>query len=171
MELLDVYNDEGVPTGRVVQRGTPTEEFKKGEHIGIVQIYIQNFKGDFLVEKSSKTTGYRYLPVSGHILSGEAPIDAIIRETKEEIGLDLTKEEIGNVGFFVIDFPVRFIYYIKKNINLDDLYLQKEEVESVSYMSASEMMYLSANGMMHPVHRELIPKVANYALKNMKKFK
>ena len=30
MELLDVYNEEGKPNGRIVPRGTKKEEYNKG---------------------------------------------------------------------------------------------------------------------------------------------
>ena len=159
MELLDVYNNDGKTTGKVLERDTYKENLSEGEHIGISQIFIENNNGDFLIEESAKTTGFKYLPVSGHIISGETPREAIIREAKEEIGLDISNEDVKDVGFFIIDRPVRFIFYLKKNIDLKDLKLQKEEVESVSYKSATEMMYLIEKGLMHPVHRDIVPKV------------
>ena len=130
MELLDVYDDFGEPTGKVVPRGTPNSEFGKGEH-------IENKKGEYLIERSSKDTGYKYLPVGGHLIAGEKPLDGIIRETKEEIGLDISKEDLHYVGFFNEegDFPVRFIYYLRKDLDLSELKLQLGEVSDVSYKS------------------------------------
>lgn len=159
MELLDVYDNEGKITGKVVERDTYKENLSKDEHIGIAQIFIENNNGDFLIEESAKTTGFKYLPVSGHITSGETPKEAIIREAKEEIGLDISNEDVKDVGSFIIDRPVRFIFYLKKDIDLTTLKLQPEEVESVSYKSATEMMYLIEKGLMHPVHRDIVPKV------------
>ncbi len=159
MELLDVYDNEGKITGRIVERDTYKENLSKDEHIGIAQIFIENNNGDFLIEESAKTTGFKYLPVSGHITSGETPKEAIIREAKEEIGLDISNEDVKDVGSFIIDRPVRFIFYLKKDIDLTTLKLQPEEVESVSYKSATEMMYLIEKGLMHPVHRDIVPKV------------
>ena len=159
MELLDVYDNEGKITGRIVERDTYKENLSKDEHIGIAQIFIENNNGDFLIEESAKTTGFKYLPVSGHITSGETPKEAIIREAMEEIGLDISNEDVKDVGSFIIDRPVRFIFYLKKDIDLTTLKLQPEEVESVSYKSATEMMYLIEKGLMHPVHRDIVPKV------------
>ena len=48
---------------------------------------------------------------------------------------------------------------MKKNIDLDELKLQPEEVESVLYKSPTEMFELIDQGLMHPVHNVLIPKV------------
>ena len=159
MELLDVYNEEGKVTGKVIQRGTDKKEYQKGEHPGIAQIFIENSEGKFLIEKSSKDNGFKYLPVGGHIISGETPINGIIRETKEEIGLDLREDEFKYLGFFIIDFPVRFIYYMKKDIDISKLRLQSSEVESVTYKTPTEMLELIDQGYMHPVHNQLMPKV------------
>ncbi len=168
MELLDVYNNEGKVTGKIVTRGTKKEEFNNGEYIGIAQLFIENDEGKFLLEKNAKNDGFKYLPVGGHIISNETPKEAIIRETKEEIGIDIKEEDIKELGFVHIDFPIRFLYYIKKNINLDDLNLQKEEVADVTYKSATEIYYLIEKGEMHPVHSDIIPKVLSLRLNNKK---
>ena len=103
MELLDVYDNEGKITGRIVERDTYKEKLSKDEHIGVAQIFIENNEGKFLIEESAKTTGFKYLPVSGHITSGETPKDAIVREAMEEIGLDISNEDVKDVGSFIID--------------------------------------------------------------------
>ena len=43
------------------------------------------------------------------------------------------------MGCLVVDFPVRFMFYLKKNIDLNDLFLQKDEVQEVMYMSEKEI--------------------------------
>ena len=168
MKLLDVYDDEGVPTGKVVERSTYKENLSEGEHIAVVQVYIQNKKGEFLIEKSAKTTGERYLPVSGHLISGEEPVDGMVREIKEEIGLDIDKEELEFVKFYLIDAPLRYIFYIKKDIDIRNLELQHDEVEHVEFMTTEQILYLSANGLMAPVHRGIIPDVVNHAIRHRK---
>ncbi len=168
MELLDVYNEEGKVTGRIVTRGDKSAIFNEGEHIAIAQIYIENDEGKFLIEKSSKVNGYRLLPTGGHISSGETPLETIIRETKEEIGLDISKDEIIDLGFMIVDKPVRFIFYIKKNVNLDELKLQTEEVEGVIYMTADEIREAIADGRMHGAHNYILDRVLNYTNKHKK---
>ena len=100
-----------------------------------------------------------YNGFGGHVTKGETPKETIIRETMEEIGLDISNEDVEDLGFFIIDRPVRFIFYLKKDIDLDNLKLQKEEVKSASYKSATAMMYLIEKGFMHPLHRDIVPKV------------
>lgn len=47
MELLDVYDDNGQKTGKVVERGTKDDSLARGEHIAVAIIYIENSKMNF----------------------------------------------------------------------------------------------------------------------------
>ena len=35
----------------------------------------------------------------------------------------------------MFDVPLRFMYYLKKDVNIDDVKVQKEEVDYVKYMT------------------------------------
>ena len=162
MELLDVYNDKAEKTGRVVERGTDKTTFKKGEHIAVAIIYIENSKGEFLIQKTSKRKGGHYSSTGGHVDHGEEPIDSIKREVKEEIGINIDNDNIVSLGYLNVDFPIRFIYYLKKDIDLKDIHLQEDEVESVSYMSKEEINNLIESGLMHKAHAKVFKKVLEY---------
>ena len=159
MELLDIYDDNGEKTGKIVERGTSYSNFNKGEHIGVAIIYIENSKGEFLIQKTSKEKGGHYSSTGGHINHGEEPIDTIIREVKEELGLDVNKEEITDLGYLLFDFPIRFIFYLKKDIDINDLTIQKEEVESVSFMNKDELKDIINKGLMHKAHSKILEMI------------
>ena len=162
MELLDVYDDNGQKTGKVVEKSCKDSEFAIGEHIAVAIIYIENSNGEFLIQKTSEQRGSRYSSTGGHIEHNEEPIDAIKREVREELGIDITKDNIIDLGYLVFDFPVRFIFYLKKNIKLKDIILQKEEVESVSYMNINQLKAVIKKGLMHKAHAKILEKVLNY---------
>ena len=162
MELLDVYNEEGKTTGKIVERGTKDEDFAPGEHIAIAQIYIENDKGEFLFEKNNKKVGFPYVPVGGHVSSGETPKETIIREVKEEIGIDISNDDIVELGFFVVDFPVRFLFYVKKNINRKDLKLQESEVKDIIYLTREDIRTGLEYGLIKKVHNETFNRVIEY---------
>lgn len=162
MELLDVYNRKGEKTGKVVERKTKDEDFGPDEHIAVAIIYIENSNGEFLIQKTSPEKGGIYSATGGHIGHGETPYDAIIRETKEEIGLDISNENVISLGHICVDFPVRFIFYLKKDINIDDLELDKTEVESMHYLTKENLRKVIDEGKMHKGHIAVLQEVLNY---------
>ena len=162
MELLDVYDDKAIKTGKVVERGTNDTNFKRGEHIAVAIIYIENDNNEFLIQKTSKEKGGLYSSAGGHVNHNEEPIDTIKREVKEEFGIDISNDNIISLGYLVYDFPVRFIFYLKKNIDINKVVLQKDEVESVSYMSIDEIRDIIDKGLMHNAHAKVLEKVLEY---------
>lgn len=162
MELLDVYDDNGMRTNKVVKKTCKDSEFAKGEHIAVAIIYIENSNGEFLIQKTSKQRGSRYSSTGGHIKHNEDPIDTIKREVREELGIDITNDNIIDLGCLVFDFPVRFIFYLRKDIELSDIVLQKEEVESVSYMDTNKLMEFIKKGLMHRAHAKILKRVLDY---------
>ena len=164
MELLDVYDDNGKPTSKVVKRGSGDEVFEKGEHIAVAIIFIQNSKGEFLIQRTSKEKGGLYSSTGGHVDHGETPDKAIIREVKEEIGIDISKDNVESLGFRLVDFPVRFLYYLRKDIDLKDLVVDPVEVEKVSYMSPSFIEGIIEKGLMNRGHALMYEEIIKYIL-------
>ena len=162
MELLDVYDDKAIKTGKVVERGTNDTNFKRGEHTAVAIIYIENDNNEFLIQKTSKEKGGLYSSTGGHVNHNEKPIDTIKREVKEELGIDISNDNIISLGYLVYDFPVRFIFYLKKNIDINNIVLQKDEVETVSYMSICEIRDIIDKGLMHKAHAKVLEKVLEY---------
>ena len=162
MELLDVYNNNGERTGRIVERGAKDTLFAEGEHIAVAIIYIENDNNEFLIQKTSKQKGGNYSSTGGHVNHNEEPIDTIKREVKEELGIDISKDNIVDLGYLLFDFPIRFVFYLRKNIDIKDIILQKEEVESVSYMSEAQLKGLIKKGLMHEAHAKVLEYVLEY---------
>lgn len=61
---------------------------------------------------------------------------------------------------------VRFIFYLKKNIDINSLNIQPEEVVSVSFMDIPTMRELIKEGLMHSSHSILLDKVIEYKNNN-----
>ena len=166
MELLSVYNNNGNKTKRIVERENKDNKFSQDEHIGLSIIFIENNNNEFLIQKTSLEKGGLYSSTGGHILYNENPIDTIIRETKEELGINISNDDIINLGYLIFDFPIRFFFYLKKDINLDEIIIQKEEVESVSYMSIEEINNIINNNLMNQGHAKIFKKILEYKKMN-----
>lgn len=139
MELLNVYDNEGNLTDRVVPRGDKSVVLNDNEHIGVAVVFIENSKGEFLMQKTSVEKGSEYSSTGGHVEAGETPLSSILREIKEELGIEVEASELEYLGFLLYDKPIRFMYYLKKDIDIKDIVVQEEEVEFVKYMSISEI--------------------------------
>ncbi len=84
--------------------------------------------------------------VKGHVQAGEESIGACIREIKEEIGITINpnelkylytiKEEKSDKDY--IENIFYDTYLLRKNIDLKDITIQKEEVTDVKYISIDE---------------------------------
>jgi 8-oxo-dGTP pyrophosphatase MutT (NUDIX family) len=84
VELLDVLDENRNKTVRLHERGEPMEA---GDCHLIVQIWIMNGNGKFLIQKRP---GGKWETAGGCAVAGEDSISAALRETKEELGIDLT---------------------------------------------------------------------------------
>ena len=76
---------------------------------------------------------------SGCVHSDESFVQTCKREVKEELNISLQEDEIQELGYIIYDKPIRYIYYIKKDIDINDIILQKEEVEKVEYLPVEEI--------------------------------
>ena len=163
MELLDIYDDEGKPTGRVIVRDDKSEVITEHEHIAVTVIFIENNENKYLIQKTSKEKGGYYSATGGHITHNETPMSTILREVEEELGIQLKEEEIQDLGFIQYDMPLRYLYYCKKDIPLETIKAQEEEVESVDYKTKEEIEelidkkeFLSSHGVLFHKLQEII---------------
>ena len=105
----------------------------------IVTIFIKNQKNQLLIQKRSKCKGGKYGITSGHTFVEEQAKHGAIREIKEEIGLTIKEKELKLIYKTEINKTIYNLYYIQKEINLQKLTLQKEEVEEVYWCTMEEI--------------------------------
>ena len=161
MEYLDIYDDEGHVTGRKIIRGDKSAKIGEHEHIAVGVIFIENDKGEFLIQKTSKEKGGEFSTTGGHIDSGETPEVSIRREVEEELGINVDNENIESLGYLMFDMPLRYLFYLKKNIDINDVKVQKEEVDYVEYMSVDKINKLIESGEMLKSHGIMFKELLN----------
>lgn len=89
-ELWDLYDENGNLTGKTLERGNLIPE---GYYHLVVHVWIKNKNNLFLISRRSKSREAYPLKlecVGGSVLSGESSLEGALRETKEEVGIDLT---------------------------------------------------------------------------------
>lgn len=154
--ILDIYNEKKEKLNKKIKRG---DKLLDNEHILVAVIFIENSEGKYLIQKTSKEKGEKYATTGGHVLSGETPKTAIIRETKEELGLDVSNENIIYIGDLLFGIPFGEIYYLKKDLDIAKLKLQQEEVEQVEYLTKTEILKLIETEKMVKSHGLMFKKM------------
>ena len=144
MEKRDLYDKNRNLTGETIFKGDPIPE---GKYIIVILVIIQNSKGDFLVQKRSEQKDGKYAFTGGHVKTGETSIQGMMAEIEEEIGLTVKPEELEFIFSGREDNAQVFfdLYYMKKDLNISDLVLQEEEVESVQWNTLEEIKKLIDN--------------------------
>ena len=149
MEKFDVLNEFGEFTGKVATR---EECHKKGYwHRAVYAFIIDENKNILLQKRSPSKKLWPNLwdpPIGGHVNSGEFGRQAIIREAKEELGIQISDDDIKyllcstsiNIQGDIINKHYDECYMITKNIDTSDIVLQKDEVEDVKFFSKEELI-------------------------------
>lgn len=168
MEKRDLYDINRNLTGKTISKDEP---IPKNNYIVVVLVFIQNSDEKFLIQKRSKIKNGKYATTGGHPKSGENSIQGIISEVKEEIGLDIKPEDLKLYYSGRSDSEKVFWddYYIKMDIpNIQNLSLQKEEVESVYWLSIDEINSLMNEDKFFKNHYEEFEKLLNWLNRNEK---
>jgi 8-oxo-dGTP pyrophosphatase MutT (NUDIX family) len=144
-EYRDLYDENRKLTGRKMLKDGI---LPKGLKYVTVIVFIYNPKNKkWLMQKRTKDKGGKWATTSGHPVSGQTSSEGMITEIKEELGIDVEKDELNFVTTVNRKHKFADIYYLEKNINISDIKLQKEEVDDVKWMSDKdvEAFYMDKN--------------------------
>ena len=145
-EMLDTYDINGKllkPQTRAFCHSENPMCYHKA-----VWIWIINDKNEFLVQKRShlkRTAPNKWdMPVAGHVDAGETLLQTCVRETKEELGLDVKESDFIFLTEMLKQKSWEFaeIYLLRTTAKIEDFTLQKEEVSKVEYLPYDEFIRL-----------------------------
>lgn len=137
LETRDLYDLDKNLTGEIVSKG---DAYPSDRKILVVLLFIENSNNKFLIQKRCDSDKWAF--TCGHPKSGENSLEGIITETKEELGIDISEENIKLINCASDELVFVDMYYLNMDLNLAELSIQKEELSEVKYVSLEEIYEL-----------------------------
>ncbi len=153
MEYWDIYDADKKRTGRLMKRNDWC--LKDGEyHLSVLGVVVRP-DGRYLITKRVMTKAWApgWWEVSGGAAqAGEESYDAVLREVREETGLDVSKADGGYVFTYHRENPEEGdnyfvdVYRFVLDFKEEDLKLQTEETDGYRLATAEEIKELAEQG-------------------------
>ncbi len=144
VELLNVYTEDNE-----IQIGIADREVVHYFNLWHREIacWILNEKNEILLQRRSsikKQQPNMLAVTTGHVDLNESPIEATLREVKEELGIDdLEQKELIFIDTFKAKNPnnyhYKYVYFLKTKKNLDDFIMQRTEVNELLFVSLEKL--------------------------------
>jgi isopentenyl-diphosphate delta-isomerase type 1 len=153
-EIFDILTENGEFTGRTATRNRAHEE---GLWHRATVIFVINSKNQILLQqRSSKKKMWPDMwdvTAGGHLDTGEFSFEAVIRETKEEIGLDVSAKDLLFIGSArssqvmgdITNNHFNEYFIVKKDLDITKLKLQPEEVQNIRWFDVDDLLQKIAN--------------------------
>ena len=97
----------------------------------------------------------------GSAISGEDSLTAAVRELKEELGIHAEPDELIFARRLKRKNSFLDVWFVKVDVDINDLKLQKEEVSEVRWIGGNQLKYLVKQGRYHNYGREYFELVTN----------
>ncbi len=148
MELWDVLNSSREKTGKLIRRG---DKMENGEYHLVVFAFIRNSDGKFIISKRSpdKTFPGKWEITGGAAISGDDSLSAVIREVKEELGIDLKTQNGKIIKSVRVECDSSYfadIWLFEQEFDMDEIVCQPEEVSEVKIVSKETLISMVENG-------------------------
>lgn len=148
-EPLDVYDDQGRPTGHIL----PRQEVHQQElwH-AIAIVWVYNSQGEVLLQH--RAADRNVFPntwdvsATGHVRAGDSVIASAVHQLREGLGIQVKPSEITEIGRVKDSFPLTTgevhnehatVYLVHRDINLERVELQSSDVDGARWMNLRDL--------------------------------
>lgn len=155
MEIFDIVDENGQPTGDTVSRDMAHREgiLHRTAHVWVIRRKPDG--ADVLLQKRSlekdSFPGMYDTSSAGHIPAGDEPLPSALRELQEELGICAGEEQLTYAGRFRIQYEKEFhgkifrdnevsdVFVYQEPVAIERLSLQESEVEEVRWFDLDEV--------------------------------
>lgn len=152
-EYIDIVTADGAPTGKVALKD---EAHQNGWYHNTIHLWLYTKHGEILLQqRSHKKSIFPLLwdvSAAGHIDAGESIEAAAIRETHEELGLNLKPNQLTKIGIHkhmslyndgtIKDYEFHHVFLAKLTQDISTLIPQPEEVEAIKLVTIKSFLEL-----------------------------
>ena len=152
-ELWDIYDENRKKTGKLAEKDV--YKFKKREYHIVVTGIIFNTKREILISKRARWKKYGGLWEcnSGSILAGETSLEGIIRELKEELGIEFSEKEAIYLKEAKRDKKVpdfKDLWIFERNIPIEKITFPDGEATEAKWVTIEQFMNMYDNNEIVP---------------------
>lgn len=145
MEYMDIYTSKKQKTSKVHLRDLSMDE---GNYRFVVSVLIFNSTGELLIQKRQSTkkswANYWDYTAGGAVSTGEELFQAAERELLEETGLLIDLKDTPSRLTVSFEEGWDEIYFVTKDVGLEELQLQEEEVCEMKWVTENEYLLMLA---------------------------
>ena len=154
-EIFDIVDENGQPTGETVTRSKAHAEGIRHRTAHIWVVRENGDKTEVLLQKRAMNKdsfpGRYDTSSAGHIQAGDEPLESAVRELSEELGIQADLDDLQFAGTFPIQYEkefhgkpfrdneIAFVYVYDEEVGIDNLTIQKEELDSVEWFDLEEV--------------------------------
>ena len=144
-ELWDIYDANREPTGKQHRRGVP---LKPGEYHLVVEAWLLNSRGEFLITKRSPDKGFPNMweSTGGSACAGDDSLTAVLREVREETGLVLDPDRGQLLFTLKRRDSFKDVWLFRQDFDLEDVVLQPGETTDRRCAAPEEILRMRSRG-------------------------
>lgn len=154
-EYWDLYDKNREKIGKTHLRGEPLED---GMYHIVMNVWIINSKNEILLTRRHPDKvlwgGMWECAAGGSILAGEDSLQGALRETKEEIGIDLPSSEAILIHTITRSNDIRDTFLFKADLSINDLTLAPKEVVAAKWVARREYDLMCGEEVIAPPVRD-----------------
>ncbi len=171
MELLDIVDENGVPSGNQTDR---EEAHKKGIRHRTSHVWVARIKKNIIGKKNKEDyclddvelllqirndnkdshPGKLDISSAGHIPSGDTYTESAVRELREELGITVSENELHFCGKRRKEYQKNFhgsmfwdnqvsnVYVVMRDIDSDAVSYQESEISGVLWMPFADVFHM-----------------------------
>ena len=145
LEMLDVYSEDNKQRIGIAERGV-VHYFNLWHRE--VACWIINNNNEVLLQRrsaSKKQQPNKLAITAGHVDLREEPINAAIREIREELGIEnIAEKDLIYIDTFKAEnknnYHYKYVYLLKTQKKISELTMQKSEVSELIYVSFDKLL-------------------------------